>query len=280
MTALAAVLRSAAEQLAAAGVPSPRHDAEALAGSVLGVSRGQLPQVQSLSAVQAAAFQKLLARRADREPLQHLTGRAGFRYLDLAVGPGVFLPRPETEVVVEWCLGQLPSGGTAVDLCAVSGAIALSLATERSGTTVYAVESDPTAYAWLQRNAVGTGVRCLQVDLADVLRTAPQLAGTVDLVVSNPPYIPLGSRPLDPEVARYDPAIALWGGRDGLDVVRAVEQIARRLLSTGGRLAIEHADTQGAAVPALLAAAGNWTGIADHSDLADRDRYATAVWAG
>lgn len=273
-------MRAATIRLADAGVPAPRHDAEALACHVLGVPRTQLARATDLSADAAAAYDSLLARRADREPLQHLTGWAPFRYLSLSVGPGVFLPRPETEVVLDWCLDQLPVGATAADLCAGSGAIALSLATEAPGTTVYAVERDPAAYGWLQRNAVGTAVRCLQADIADLLGAAPHLGGSLDLVVSNPPYIPDGARPLEPEVARYDPAVALWGGLDGLDMVRAVEQVARRLLRGGGRLAIEHADTQGGAVPHLLAAAGGWTGITDHRDLAGRDRFATAVWAG
>lgn len=279
-TALGPAVRSATARLALAGVPSPRHDAEVLAAEVLDMPRSQLARVDRLSAGQAQAYDTLITRRADREPLQHLTGRAAFRHLELSVGPGVFLPRPETEVMLDWCLPQLPSVAVAADLGAGSGAIALALATEAPDTTVYAVERDPAAYAWLQRNALGTAVRCVHADIADLVATVPALAGALDLVVSNPPYIPLGTRPLEPEVARYDPAVALWGGRDGLDMVRAVEQVARRLLRGGGRLAIEHADTQGVAVPALLAAAGGWAEIADHRDLADRDRFTTAVWSG
>lgn len=279
MSSLPELLRSAADRLAAAGVPSPRHDAEALAGYVLGVPRGALPRREELSNAQAAAFDGLIARRARREPLQHLTGRAAFRYLELAVGPGVFLPRPETEVVVDWSLSRLRPGATAIDLGAGSGAIALALATEAPGTAVYAVEKDAAAYSWLQRNTAGRPVTCLQLDFADLPTAAPDLLGAVDLVVSNPPYIPFGSRPLDPEVARYDPPIALWGGLDGLDMVRTVAQVAGRLLVAGGSLAIEHADAQGASVPGLLAASG-WTDVADHRDLAGRDRFATATWPG
>lgn len=274
------LVQSATTRLAAVGVPSPRHDAEVLAGHVLGVGRGQLAARDCLEAGQILAYDTLIARRENREPLQHLTGRAGFRRLDLAVGPGVFVPRPETEMVVEWCMNGLAPGSTAVDLCAGSGAIALALATESPGTRVYAVEKDPPAYAWLVRNVDGGDVRTLLADIVDLPTAAPELLGTVDLVVSNPPYIPLGARPLEPEVARYDPAVALWGGRDGLDMVHAVERVARRLLGPGGRLAIEHADTQGAAVPALLAAAGGWLQIVDHPDLAGRDRFTTASWAG
>lgn len=283
MTLLPDVLRSAAARLADAGVPSPRHDAEALAGHVLGVARGEVTCLRELTADQAVAFWRLVDRRANREPLQHLTGQAGFRHLCLAVGPGVFIPRPETEIMVDWCLAQLRPGATVVDLCAGSGAIGLSLATERPGTAVYAVDSDPAAYAWLQRNAAAqaaSGLQTVLADVADLATAAPQLLGSVDVVVSNPPYIPLGCSPLEPEVARYDPAVALWGGRDGLDMMHAVERIARRLLVPGGRIALEHADTQRSAVLGLLAGAGGWTNVLDHPDLAGRDRFATATWLG
>lgn len=271
----AIAIRTAAARLAAAGVPSPRHDAEALVAHVLGMSRSRLPLVDALSGAQEQAYDEAVTRRAAREPLQHITGRAAFRRLDLAVGPGVFLPRPETEVMVQWCLDHLV-GEVVVDLCAGSGAIALAIAQERPGVTAYAVEREPAAFAWLETNARGSAVRCVQADVAAVPTALPQLAGTVDLVVSNPPYIPLGARPLEREVADHDPGTALWGGPDGLDVVRVVQRVACRLLRRGGLLAVEHADVQGASVPALLRAAG-WSGVEDHRDLAGRDRYTTAV---
>ncbi len=271
-------VRDATGRLAAAGVASPRHDAEALAAHALGVDRARLLLVEELPDVPAAAYDDMVARRVAREPLQHITGRAGFRHRDLAVGPGVFVPRPETEMLVEWCLGVLPRRATVVDLCAGSGAIGLAIADERDDTSVYAVEREPAAFGWLARNASGSGVRCVLADAADAADALPLADHRVDLVVSNPPYIPEGARPLEPEVAEHDPAAALWGGPDGLDVVRVVERTARRLLRPGGRLAVEHADTQGSSVPALLRARG-WADVEDHRDLAGRDRFTTAVMA-
>ena len=293
MTELAELIRSATERLSAVGVPSARHDAEALAVHVLGVPRSRLPAFGSPTGEERSAYHVAVDRRAAREPLQHITGRAAFRHLDLAVGPGVFVPRPETEVVIDWCLaalaresaasaGDSPGIGPAVvvDLCAGSGAVALAIATERPDTVVYAVEREPAAYRWLERNVAASGVsggrvRCVLADIAMLPPTVADLDGTVDLVVSNPPYIPLGSRPLDPEVAKHDPAAALWAGVDGLDVIRTVALVATGLLRPGGALALEHADVQGAAVLRLLIDAG-WASVADHRDLTGRDRFATA----
>lgn len=269
MTALGVALRAAAARLAAAGVPSPRHDAEALAANLLGTSRGGLWRYAEID---QAAYDALVARRAGREPLQHLTGRAAFRRLELAVGPGVFVPRPETEVLVEWCLGALPPGGVLVDLCAGSGAIALAVVDERPDVTAYAVEREPAAFGWLRRNAAGGPVRPVLAGAAEAL---PELDGRVDLVASNPPYIPVDGVPLEPEVARHDPPAALWSGPDGLDAIRVVLARAARLLRPGGRLAVEHAHGQAAAVGGLLRAAG-WIEVRDHRDLAGRERFATA----
>ena len=212
-------------------------------------------------------------------PLQHLLGSAAFRYLELAVGPGVFVPRPETEVVVDWAVHwtvhHAPPHPLAVDLCTGSGAIALSLAHEVPGATVHAVEADPLALKWARRNDPEQKVTFHLGPVADCL---PELSGTVDLVVSNPPYLPEGS-PVDRETAEHDPALALWGGPDGLDVVRQVEVAARRLLKPGGLLVVEHDVTHGEAAPALLREAGGWDEIADHDDLTGRPRFVTARWA-
>ncbi len=277
------LLSELSDRLAAAGVPSPRHDAEELAAYVLGVRRGALAAAGDLDAGSVTRLTALIGRRAAREPLQHLTGRAGFRRLDLAVGPGVFVPRPETESLVEWCLAALgPARADAspmvVDLCAGSGAIALALAQELPGAVeLHAVESADDAYCWLARNAGerrAAGDPAVSVHHGDAERALPELTGSVDLVVSNAPYLVDGT-PLPLEVSRHDPGVALWGGPDGLAVVRQVERAARRLLRPGGVLAVEHADDQGDALDALLRGAG-WTDVDDHRDLASRPRFATA----
>jgi release factor glutamine methyltransferase len=276
------LLAEAARRLAEAGVESPRVDAELLLAAVLDVPRSRLLTLDDLPDGAAARFAALLDQRADRVPLQHLTGRAPFRHLELAVGPGVFVPRPETEELVGWALERL--AGTpepvVVDLGSGSGAIALSIAHEHPGARVIAVERDPSAIEWTRHNAATRAaagdhpVEVLAGDMTDpaLLR---DLEGTVDLVVSNPPYVP-DSAGLPREVADHDPPLALWGGPDGLDVVRGLLDTAARLLRPGGGLGIEHADQQGSALPALVRAHGAWTDVADHLDLAGRPRYTTA----
>ena len=275
MTAVGRAVATAAQCLAEAGVASPRHDAEVLAAHVLGRSRSEL-MLAAWEPSHARQFDALVSERARRVPLQHLTGTAGFRYLDLAVGPGVFIPRPETEVLVAWGLEQLAGhrSPVVVDLGAGSGAIAISVANELPASTVYAVEREELALAWLRRNAAGTQVRVIAGDATDPAVLA-DLDGRVDVVLTNPPYIPLGSQ-VEPEAAQHDPAAALWGGTDGLDVVRGMAARAQMLLRPGGLVAIEHADLQGESVPAVLRSAGGWEDVADHPDLAGRDRFTTA----
>jgi release factor glutamine methyltransferase len=285
----AAVARAAAA-LAAAGVTSPRTDAELLAAHVLGVPRSRLVLAGELDPARQARLAELVAARAGRTPAQHLLGRAGFRRLDLRVGPGVFVPRPETELLAGWGVEATREaargtgdGPVVVDLCSGSGAIALSVAHEVPAATVYAVEVDPAAVAWLRRNAAeraAAGDRPVEVLVADV--TAPGLPeplaglrGAVDVVLCNPPYVPAGV-PVPPEVA-HDPAAAVFGGPDGLAVVRPVIGLAAALLRPGGAVGIEHDDGHGAAVPALLARDGLFAAVADHPDLAGRPRFATAV---
>jgi release factor glutamine methyltransferase len=277
-----ALLAGAARRLAEAGVESPRVDAELLLAHVLGVARTALLTRDDVDDAAAARFAALLDQRAERVPLQHLTGRAPFRHLELAVGPGVFVPRPETEQLVEWALAQLAGVDepVVVDLGAGSGAIALSLAHEHPGARVTAVERDPQAVEWTRHNAALRAAACdrsvtvLTGDMTDpaLLR---DLDGTVDLVVSNPPYVPDGAR-VPREVADHDPPLALWGGPDGLDVVRGLLTTAARLLRPGGALGIEHADQQGSALPALVRGTGDFTDVADHPDLAGRPRFTTA----
>lgn len=272
--ALAAVV----DHLRLAGVPDPRVDAELLLAHVVGVSRGRAQALALMGAVlsegQAERLRALGLRRGTREPLQHLTGHAGFRHIELAVGPGVFVPRPETEVLVEHALLGLPEGGRVVDLGTGSGAIALSIAHERPDAEVIGVERSPEAFAWADRNRERVGAANARIDLGDLADAAPEWHGTVDVVVSNPPYVPDGMIPRDPEVQRFDPPAALYGGTDGLDPMRAVEIVARRLLKPGGLLAVEHGELQGAEVRALLGAA--WVDAATHPDLTGRDRVTTA----
>ena len=243
---------------------------------MLGTSRGTVLSASDVSADQAEAFRDLVRRRAGREPLQHLTGTTGFRYVDLAVGPGVFVPRPETELLAGWAVEQ--AGGldtpVVVDLCTGSGAIALSVAHEVPAAIVHAVEVDPGAHAWAERNLAGTGVRLTLADMADAL---PELDGSVDVVVCNPPYIPLDAwESVAREARDHDPATALWSGDDGLDAVRVLEATAARLLRPGGVVGAEHADAQGASAPAVFSGTGRWVEVRDHRDLAGRDRYLTA----
>ncbi|MGQ0572943.1 MAG: peptide chain release factor N(5)-glutamine methyltransferase [Pseudonocardia sp.] len=265
-------MREGAAALATAGVVSARHDAEVLAAHVAGVDRGRLVLSPPLD---TAAYRRLIARRAAREPLQHLLGTAVLGAVEVAVGPGVFVPRPETELLIAWGLAAVAEvrEPLVVDLCTGSGAIALAVATARPDALVHAVEIDPDALVWARRNTVGRAVVLHAADVRDPALLA-DLAGRVDLVLCNPPYVPDGT-PVPPEVHR-DPPGAVFGGPDGLDVVRAVVAAAGRLLRPGGRVGIEHDDTHGAAVPALLRARG-FTGVAAHRDLAGRPRFATGA---
>ena len=289
MTPLRTAVRSATDRLAAAGVDSPEHDARALAVHVLGLDRpSDLLLVDDLQPEQATAYDELVARRAERVPLQHLTGSVGFRHIVLEVGPGVFVPRPETESVVQWAVDAVRAEGwtapLCVDLCTGSGTIAFALANELPGATVHAVERDPDALAWTRRNAanrVAAGDPEVQLHLGSAEDALPELDGRLDLVISNPPYVATTEAHIpDPEVVDHDPGIALWAGEDGLDVIRLVEQAARRLLKPGGLLVVEHSDRQGRTAAALLEGLGGWSEVADHQDYAGRDRYVTARWTG
>ena len=268
----------AERELAAAGVPSPRVDAELLAAHVVGVPRGRLVMVPLVDEPVLERYQELVARRAAREPLQHLLGTAVFGPVTLAVGPGVFTPRPETELLLEWGLKAIAdvTSPLVVDLCTGSGALALAIAAMRPDAVVHAVELDPDALAWARRNVASHGGRVVlhagDVRAPDLL---PELAGRVDLVVCNPPYVP-DATPVPPEVRTGDPAVAVFGGPDGLAIIPAVAGRAATLLRPGGAFAVEHDDTHADAVPALLRARSELRDVEEHADLNGRPRFATA----
>jgi release factor glutamine methyltransferase len=276
-------LRVVAERLAAAGVASPRVDAELMLAHVLNVPRSRLRRADPPSETQWDEFERLVARRAAREPLQHILGVAWFRHVELAVGPGVFVPRPETELLAGWavdrardlCLaGRQP---VVVDLCTGSGAIAASVAQEVPDAQVHAVELSEDALTWAERNLRSSGVDLRQGDMADAF---PDLDGTVDVVVCNPPYIPLDAfESVAPEARDHDPALALWSGGEGLDALRVVERVAARLLRHAGQVGAEHADAQAESAPRVFAATGRWRDVRDHPDLAGRSRFVTATLA-
>ncbi|MGH3497590.1 MAG: peptide chain release factor N(5)-glutamine methyltransferase [Nocardioidaceae bacterium] len=275
----AELLRSAQERLTASGVLSPRADAEQLLAHVLEVDR-LWARWGDPTPEQVARFTALVDRRAAREPLQHLLGTAGFRRVELAVGPGVFVPRPETEVLAGWAVEQVSarigecSEPVVVDLCTGSGAIAAAVADEAPDARVHAVELASEAFAYAERNLLGAGVDLRLGDIADAF---VDLDGTVDVVTANPPYIPLSAwESVAPEARDHDPAIALWAGVDGLDAIRAVEMVASRLLRPGGVVGCEHADVQGQAASSVFAGTGRWVEVMDHDDLTGRPRFVTA----
>lgn len=273
---LLAEVAQATQRLADAGVPSPRNDAEELAAFVHEVKRGELHTVKDSDF--DARYWEVTARREAREPLQHITGRAYFRYLELQVGPGVFVPRPETESVVGWAIDAVRAMDVVepliVDLCTGSGAIALALAQEVPRSRVHAVELSEDALRWTRKNVEGSRVDLRQ---GDALEAFPDLDGQVDLVISNPPYIPLTEwEYVQPEARDHDPELALFSGEDGLDLIRGIERTAHRLLRPGGVVVIEHADTQGGQVPWIFTEERGWADAADHPDLNNRPRFATA----
>lgn len=268
------LLADAEVMLGEAGVASPRVDAELLMAHVTGVPRSLLLVAARPNDLQRRSYLELVAARARRVPLQHLTGSAAFRFVDLEVGPGVFVPRPETEVLAGWAIEQAGAidNPRVVDLCTGSGAIALSIVGEVPGAQVHAVELDEPAFGWAQRNLSGSGV---DLRLGDAAVAFDDLDGQVDVVVSNPPYIPLDAwESVVPEVRDHDPSLSLWSGDDGLDAMRMIESVAWRLLRPGGAVGVEHADAQGESAPAVFGS--RWSDVRDHPDLAGRPRFVTA----
>ncbi|TWD56984.1 release factor glutamine methyltransferase [Arthrobacter sp. AG367] len=276
---LADAVSEATAILRDAGVPSPRVDAELLADHLLNVGLGRLRAMMLGDVPAPEGYEALVAERAGRTPLQHITGVAHFRYLELAVGPGVFIPRPETESVVQLAIDHVKDmqRPRIVDLGTGSGAIAGSIAHEVPGAEVHAVEFSPFAHAWAAKNLAPLGVNLVLGDLRDAF---PELNGTVDVVVSNPPYIPAEAIPNEPEVALHDPPEALYGGgADGMELPTAAAASAARLLRPGGYFVMEHAEVQSGWIAAMLARTGSWTAITTHLDLNGRERATSAVLA-
>lgn len=287
------LLERATAELADAGCQSPRTDAELLLSHVLKIDRSELIKLETMTADAFVAYMALINKRCSREPLQHLTGQAHFRHLTLQVDKGVFIPRPETELLVQAGLEQLAKidgPKLAVDLCSGSGAIALSLALESPNTTVHAVEVSGDAFIWLEKNVsayaeqlarIGSSVITYNDDATDE-KVLQKFAGQVDVVISNPPYIPDAMIPREPEVREHDPALALFGGKDGLDIARKVAHVAAQLLAPGGMFGMEHADVQSQSAIQLLEQIFNhnqplWTNIIDRHDYNELPRFVTAT---
>lgn len=272
---LRAAIAEATGTLAEAGIDSARTDAELLAAHLAGSERGRLAMLAPPGADFYDRFAAAVQRRSQRIPLQHITGTAAFGPVDVQVGPGVFIPRPETEAMLEWALAQtLPDRPVIVDLCTGSGALALALAVSLTLARVIGVDDDPAALAYARRNVNDTSVELVRGDVTDP-RLLPELAGSVDLLVANPPYIPADAE-LEPEVAQHDPAHALFGGPDGMAVIGPIVALASTWLKPGGLLAIEHDDTTSARTVEMICATGAFDEVAPHADLTGRPRFVTA----
>jgi len=283
VSALRDAIDSATAVFADAGIDSARYDAEELAAHAAGTDRGRLALLDPPGDVFFGRYRELVAARRSRIPLQHLVGTAAFGPVTLHVGPGVFIPRPETEAMLEWVLKEartqgIPPPSVIVDACTGSGALAIALAAGLPGARVLAVDDSETALSYAQRNCADTSVELIRADV-----TAPgvlsELAGRVDLLVSNPPYIPEGAE-LDPEVAQHDPAHALFGGPDGMSVITPLAALAAHLLRPGGLFAVEHDDTTAAATVETVCSTGSFDHVVSRSDLTGRPRFVTAVRNG
>jgi release factor glutamine methyltransferase len=275
MTRVREAIVAATATLASAGIDTARTDAELLAAHLAGTDRGRLALFDAPDSGFFDRFDHAVAVRARRIPLQHITGTAPFGPVQLHVGPGVFIPRPETEALLEWALAQpLPRDAVILDLCTGSGALAIALASQRPGARVIAVDDDADALEYARRNAAGTAVRVVHGDVTDA-HLLPELAGTVDLVVANPPYIPAGTA-LEPEVAQHDPAHALFGGADGMSVIGPLIRRAVCWLKPEGLLAVEHDDTTSAATVRMITGTGAFADVTAHCDLTGRPRFVTA----
>ncbi|MBY0442843.1 MAG: peptide chain release factor N(5)-glutamine methyltransferase [Mycobacteriaceae bacterium] len=275
MTSLRRAIDSATAVLVAAGIESARWDAEELAAHVAGIDRGRLRFAEPVPDDFFEQYGAIITARSQRVPLQHLMGTAAFGPVTLHVGPGVFIPRPETETMLAWAMTQrLPARPVIVDACTGSGALAVALACHWPAARVLGIDDSASALAYAQRNAVCTAIElvCADVTTPGLLS---ELDGGVDLVVANPPYIPEGSV-LAPEVADYDPPHALFGGPDGMRLIAAVTGLAGRWLRPGGVFAVEHDDTTSSVTVELLAGTEFFDDIVARRDLTGRPRFVTA----
>jgi release factor glutamine methyltransferase len=274
-TRLRSAIDSATTLLADAGIDSARYDAEELAAHVAGTERGRLSLLGPPDDTFFDHYNAAVAARSRRVPLQHLTGTAAFGPLTLSVGPGVFIPRPETEAMLEWAVAQaLPAKPVVVDVCTGSGALALALARHWPGARVIGLDDSDAALDYARRNAAGTTVEFVRADVTHS-GVLTELEGHVDLVVCNPPYVPDGAE-LEPEVTEHDPPHAVFGGPDGMAVIPAVARLAGRLLRPGGLFAVEHDDTTSSMTAETISSTGLFDDIVARADLTGRPRFVTA----
>ncbi len=279
MSPLRQAIDSAAAQLAEAGIDSARWDAEELAAHLAGIDRGRLAMLDPPGDDFFRRFHQAVAARAARVPLQHLIGTVGFGPVLLRVGPGVFIPRPETESMLEWATAQpLPARPAIVDACTGSGALAIALSLRWPAARIVGVDDSAAALDYARRNAAGTGVELVLADIS-MPGLLPDLDGQVDLVVSNPPYVP-DDAVLEPEVLQHDPSHAVFGGPDGMAVIPAVVARAASWLRPGGMFAVEHDDTTAALTVECINSTGLFTDVVARKDLTGRPRFVTARRSG
>jgi release factor glutamine methyltransferase len=274
-TRLRCAIESATTLLADAGIDSARYEAEELAAHLTGTERGRLPLIDSPDDTFFDRYHAAIAARSRRVPLQHITGTAAFGPLRLLVGPGVFIPRPETEAILEWATAQhLPEAPRVVDLCTGSGALAIALAQHWPEARLLGIDDSDAALEYARKNSAGTKVELLHADV-----TKPglltDLDGQVDLVVANPPYVPDGA-PVEPEVSHYDPSHAVFGGADGMTVINAIVRLAGRWLRPGGFFAVEHDDTTSSLTCELISGTELFDDVVAQTDLTGRPRFVTA----
>ncbi|GAA4541337.1 peptide chain release factor N(5)-glutamine methyltransferase [Mycobacterium paraffinicum] len=275
MSVVRRAIDSATATLAEAGIDSARWDAEELAAHLTGTERGRLALLESPGDDFLGRYRAVVAARSRRVPLQHLTGAAAFGPLMLQVGPGVFIPRPETEALLAWVTGQrLPTRPVIVDLCTGSGALAVALAQHHPTARIIGIDDSGTALEYARRNAAGTPVELLQADVT-ARGLLPELDGGVDLVVANPPYVP-DAAAVEPEVAQHDPHHAVFGGPDGMAVIGPIVGLAGRWLRPGGIFAVEHDDTTSPQTAELVCETGLFDDVTARHDLAGRPRFVTA----